>query len=304
MALELMIRPADVTIPQAIDNFEQLKAELEPRMQKYASLVVSEDGISAAKKDKADLNKLKTAVEDQRKAVKKQCLELQTTFEAQCKELTAMIDEPIAAIDKQIKAFDEQRKQDKYNELAAHFCRVNTLPFLKLEDVLDPKWANVTSKTEKLEADIEERVKKLSEDLAEIKQLFADSPMLTPVLEKFSETKDKAAALSYAAVLEKRDQQRREEEARKAEAERIRKECEAQQREILPSELVPDPVIPEPKPEAPAPVREAQPLVEGCFAIRCTRDQLAALRQYMIANGITIVGTLPMSAYKEYKEVK
>lgn len=295
MSLELMIRPAEVTIPQAIDNFEQLKAELEPRMQKYASLVVSEDGISAAKKDKADLNKLRTAVEDQRKAVKKQCLELQTTFEAQCKELTAMIDEPIAAIDKQIKAFDEQRKQDKYNELAAHFCRVNTLPFLKLEDVLDPKWANVTSKIEKLESDIEERVNCLAEDLAEIMQLFAGSPMLTPIIEKFSETKDKGAAFAYATVLEKREQQRREAEAQRAEAERA-----SQRQEVLPSEL-PDPVQ---EPESPEPIKEAQPLVAGCFAIRCTRDQLAALRQYMIDNGITIVGTLPMSVYKTYKEEK
>ena len=134
MSLELMIRPAEVTIPQAIDNFEQLKAELEPRMQKYASLVVSEEGITAAKKDKADLNKLKTAVEDQRKAVKKQCLELQTTFEAQCRELTAMIDEPITAIDRQLKAFEEQRRQEKYKELETFFAKINcfqkTIKFL------------------------------------------------------------------------------------------------------------------------------------------------------------------------------
>jgi len=302
MSLELMIRPAEVTIPQAIDNFEQLKAELEPRMQKYASLVVSEDGISAAKKDKADLNKLRTAVEDQRKAVKKQCLELQTTFEAQCKELTAMIDEPIAAIDKQIKAFDEQRKQDKYNELEAHFCRVNMLPFLKLEDVLDPKWANVTSKIEKLESDIEERVNCLAEDLAEINQLYAGSPMLTPIIEKFSETKDKGTALAYAAVLEKREQQRREEEERRAEVERIRHEKDAARQA---GTLIKETYMTEPENE---PIQymamDELRLIGGCFAIRCTKDQLTALRQYMIDNGIEIVGTMPMSVYKKYKEVK
>lgn len=297
MSLELMIRPAEVTIPQAIDNFEQLKAELEPKMQKYASLVVSEDGIAAAKKDKADLNRLKTAVEDQRKAVKKQCLELQTTFEAQCKQLTAMIDEPITAIDSQIKAFDEQRRQEKYKELEMFFAKINCLPFLRLEDVLDPKWGNATAKTDKLKQDISERVQRLSDDFAEIKSLFSSSPMLTAIIEKFSETKDKGAALAYAAVLEKREQQRREQESRKAELERIRQEKEAarQAETLVEKTYAPEPEV--------ITNTATEPIIGGCFAIRCTRPQLIALRQYMNDNGIELIGTMPMSAFENYKEV-
>lgn len=300
MSLELTIRAAEVTIPQAIENFEQLKAELEPRMQKYASLVVSEDGITAAKKDKADLNKLKAAVEDQRKAVKKQCLDLQTTFEAQCKELIAMIDEPICAIDRQIKVFDEQRKQEKYGELEAYFCTINQLPFLKLEDVLDPKWANVTSKLEKLKADMTDRVKRVSEDLLEIKELFKESPMLTAIIEKFSETKDKGTTLAYAAVLEKREQQRLEHEERQTELERIKHEKEeARQADMLVEKTF------NPRAEAiTKTIDESEPLLGGCFVIRCTKSRLAALRQYMNDNGVELIGTMPMSVYENYKEVK
>lgn len=295
MPMELMIRPAEVTIPQAIENFEELKAELEPKMQQYASLVVSEDGISAAKKDKAELNKLRTAVEDQRKAVKKQCLELQTTFEAQCRELVGMIDKPIAAIDGQIRSFEEKKKQDKHDELAAYFAEVNELSFVRLEDVLDPKWANATAKLDKLKEGIAQRVAQISRDFAEIKELYNDSALLTAILDRFAETKSKAEALSYAAVLEKREQQRREEEAGRAELERIRQEKEAarQAETIVEKAYTPPETVTKT-------TAQSEPLLGGCFAIKCTRQQLAALRQYMKEQGIELIGTMPMQVYYDH----
>lgn len=283
MALELMIRPAEVTIPQAIDNFEQLKAELEPKMKTYESLVVSESGIAAAKKDKADLNKLKAAVDDQRKAVKRQCLELQNTFESQCKELTAMIDKPISAIDKQIKAFDEQRKQDKYNELEAYFKSVNSLAFLNLEDILDPKWANTTMKLEKLKTDIAAKVLNLTEDLSEIVSLYDGSPMLTAIIGRFEETKDKSSALAYAAILEKREQQRREQEQIAAQKEAARQQGTLVEKTCQDTEG-PEGTKEDIRADEPEPAKE--PLLSGAFRVTCTRDQLLRLRQYMIDNGI------------------
>lgn len=296
MPMELMIRPAEVTIPQAIDNFEELKAELQPKLQQYASLVVSEEGISAAKKDKAELNKLRTAVEDQRKAVKKQCLELQTTFETQCKELVGMIDEPIAAIDGQIRSFEEKKKQDKHDELAAYFADVNELPFVRLEDVLDPKWANVTAKLDKLKEGIAQKVGQLSRDFAEIKELYSDSALLTAILDRFAETKSKADALSYAAVLEKRDQLRLEEEAQKSELERIRQEKEAARKAET---IVEKGYIPPADTVTKTTVQPNQ-LLGGCFAIKCTRQQLSALRQFMKEEGIQLIGTMPMQVYYDH----
>ena len=64
--MELILKSAELNLPQSIANLEQLKAELEPRLEKYNSLVVTEDSIKAAKEDKAALNKLKKAIEEQR----------------------------------------------------------------------------------------------------------------------------------------------------------------------------------------------------------------------------------------------
>ena len=58
-------------LPQKIEfNFEELKADLIPKLDYYKNLVVSEDGIKEAKADKANLNKLAKAIDDKRKEVR------------------------------------------------------------------------------------------------------------------------------------------------------------------------------------------------------------------------------------------
>lgn len=51
-------------------NHEELKAELTAKMQEYKNLVFTEETIGDAKKDRANLNKLKNAFEDERKRIK------------------------------------------------------------------------------------------------------------------------------------------------------------------------------------------------------------------------------------------
>src|SRR5574344_298476 len=100
----IMTTDLEKSLPQKIDfNYEAIKAELSEKLERYNSLVVTEDSVSAAKKDKAALNKLKTALEDRRKEVKKDCLRPYEEFEQKIKELVGMIDAPVLAIDGQIK---------------------------------------------------------------------------------------------------------------------------------------------------------------------------------------------------------
>lgn len=284
MPMELILKTAEVTIPQAIENIEALKQELAPKMDFYKSLVVTKESISDAKKDKAALNKLKKAVDEQRISAKKQALAMYEPLENQCKELTALIDEPIQAIDTQIKAFDEIRKAEKRKELEEFFEKINTLDFLKLDDVLDPKWANSTMKLEALKYDVSASVQHLVDDLSEIKKLYADSQLITAIIDKFAETKDKGAALAYAAVLEKREQQRQE-------LERIAKEKEAARQEGTLVDKTYQDTEGQNRTEQYKKVTEPMPqteekLLTGAFRVTCTRAQLLGLRQYMIDNSI------------------
>ncbi|MCM1007773.1 MAG: DUF1351 domain-containing protein [Ruminococcus flavefaciens] len=69
--MELILKSTEISIPQEIENLEQLKAEIAPKMEQYRSLVVTEESVRSAKADRAKLNKLKKAVEDQRISIKK-----------------------------------------------------------------------------------------------------------------------------------------------------------------------------------------------------------------------------------------
>lgn len=268
MSLELIMRSGEVSIPQEIENLEQLKSELAPKLEYYSSLVVTEDSIKEAKADRARLNKLKTAVEERRKDIKKQVMGLYEPLEKQCRELTALIDAPICAIDGQLKNFDEIRKKEKLSEITKFFEQINCLDFVRLEDVLAPKWGNAAVKTDRLKADMAERVQRISDDHAEIKKLYENSPLMTAVMQKFRETKDKAHTLAYAAMLEK--QYRAEQEERKAQT------AEVTAAEFLPKNL-----------KITEPVRQAaDPILSGIFKVTCTRSQLIALRDHMKDNGI------------------
>lgn len=302
--MELILKSAEVTFPQAIENIEALKKELAPKMDYYASLVVTEDGIKAAKDDRAKLNKLKTAIEEQRKEAKKTALSLYEPLEKQCKELVALIDAPISAIDTQIKAFDEAEKEKKYKELQEYFTAVNNISFLKIEDVLNPKWGNKTVSLDMLKAEMASNIKKVIDDYEEINTLYKESPLLTAIQNKFAETKDKSKTLVYAATLERQYQQEQERKAKEAELQKQREtaqnvtESVSEPENEITHETTQTAEISEP--EQP----QSEPIIGGCFAIQCEKSKLIALRQYMKENGITIIGTMSLDDFRKYKNSK
>lgn len=250
MSLELNIVSGTVSIPQEIENLEQLKSELAPKLEYYNNLVVTEDSIKEAKSDKAKLNKLKTAVEDRRKDIKKQVMGLYEPLEKQCKELTSLIDAPINAIDKQIKIFDERSKNMKFEQLRAHFDIIDKPDFIKIEDVINPKWANATMKIKNLWAEMDESINRIKADYDEIINLYKDSTLLTAIKQKYEETKDKSQTLAYATILEKQDKSENSDNLQKAD------------------------------------YNSQEKTVSGTFKVTCTEHQLINLRDYMKNTGI------------------
>lgn len=303
MSMELVLKSVSVDLPQGIENLEQLKAELAPRLEKYNNLVVTEDSIKAAKDDKANLNKLRKAIEEQRISIKKQYLEPYNVLEAQCKEVVALIDAPIKAIDAQIKAFDEIEKKEKLTKLQTAFYKTEHPSWLQFASICPDKWENKTSKADKLIEQIEESVKNVNAELEEINSIYAESPLLTAIIDRYKQTISKADTLSYAVQLE---QQYKADQERKAEEERRRAEAEAlkaqQEQEYAESELN-APKIDSVESNINTPVSEqnavsgenlsnsddvtpTEPILKGKFTVECTRSQLIALRDFMKSQGI------------------
>ena len=286
MPMELILSNADLNLPQSIANLEQLKEELIPKLEKYNNLIVTEDSIKAAKDDKAALNKLKKAIEEQRISIKKQYLEPYNVLEAQCKEVVKLIDEPIQAIDKQVKAFEEIEKQEKYNALAEAYNALNAPEWLKIEDVLNPKWENKTQKLEALKAEMAECCKKHIEELDKLMEMYKDFPHKVAIMEKYKNSKDFSSTAVYAVSLE---QEYKRELARKAEEEERRKAEEAKRAENEPvsSCNVNNDISPAQCENAVSVEnKQSEPMITGTFKVTGTKAQIVALREFMKAQSI------------------
>lgn len=267
-------------LPQVIEtNGEELKAWLTEKVQSYKSIVVTPETIRAAKDDKAKLTKLRTALEERRKEVKRQCMAPYEDFERKYKELLALIDEPIASIDTQIKAIDEQEQNEKYDRLYSYFqsaCqRIGFSCEIRFEAVLNPKWKNKTLKEEALRKEIFDGLTRIERDINELNDYYADSPHYDAIMNTYLQGYDKACALAYAAALIQQEQRRQE--AQKA----------AQQPVREPDPTPPPVYDPIPEPTAQEPVQpQNQSRITGVFRVTGTKQQIIALRDFMLANHI------------------
>ena len=71
----------------SFENFEEIKSYLAEQLASYRNLVYTEDNLKLAKADKAKLNKLKKALDERRKEIKKIYMEPYLILEGQIKEL-------------------------------------------------------------------------------------------------------------------------------------------------------------------------------------------------------------------------
>lgn len=113
-----LINPTEKGFIQTIKwNKEELEAAVRGKIAPYQNVVYTEDNIKQAKADRAELNKLKKAIDERRKKVKELVTQPYDTFKGEVDSVLELIDEPITLIDKQIKEFENQQKEQKKEEL-------------------------------------------------------------------------------------------------------------------------------------------------------------------------------------------
>jgi hypothetical protein len=143
------------TLPEAIQfNFEELKTELVEKTEAYKHMVYTDKDIKAAKADRADLNRLKKALNDERINRQKEYMKPFDSFKKQVDEIISIIDEPVKIIDEQVKAFEKQAKEKKEKEVRELFASLNTYDWLTFEQVFDQKWLNASTSMSTIEGDI------------------------------------------------------------------------------------------------------------------------------------------------------
>ena len=259
--------------PEIRWNNEEIKREVKVVLERYDQLVYTDDQIKVAKADRAKLNKLYQAIDKKRKEVKKQCLEPYEKFEAQVKEILALIAEPIALIDSQIKEYEEVKKKEKLDQIQQAFIARGFQPFVKFEQVFEPKWLNATVSMKQIEQAMTDKMYQISTDLHTIDTLpeFAfeakEVYKQTLDLNKAITEAQRMSAIQKAKVEAQRLKEQQLEEARRLAEERAKQEIQTY----------------EPIPEVEEPALKVKPQAEGQwvrFEALLTVEQAKALKDF------------------------
>lgn len=256
-------------------NFEECAAALKEMIEPYKTLIVSEDGIAAAKSDRAKIRKVSSSIDEMRKTVKKAYQEPLKAFEDKCKALVAIVDDGAANLDSQIKAFEDAEKAEKLEKLHSEYIAMTndeTELYCPWECVFNDKWGNKTFTYDAAVDEIKSALEQTINDLAAIRDMGGnDTPYL---LDVYKQTHELSAVVRKASELKT---MRANEEARKR--------MEADAFNNLPSnatEAQPQEYLPQTINAADIP----NETVTVSFKVVCTKQQLAALGAYMKLNGI------------------
>ena len=291
MELRIMSPQEDGFVKEIQWNNEELKQEITATMQEYKSLAFTADNIKDAKVDRAKLNKLRTAFEDERKKVKKLCMEPYNKFERQVKEIIKLIDEPIALIDSQIREVDDQERKQKQKDIQDLFSSIGFQPFVTLDMIFDNKWLNKTVSLSKIEEQMKSRmfqigneletIRKLPEFSFEAKELYKRTLDLSKAIQEGQRLAEmQKRKLAYEAEQKARaEEQKRQEELRQKEAAQKVEAKKNQQTAVETPKA-------EEKPTVEAAHQESDPIMSIDFRAWGTREQLMGIRQYMLDSNI------------------
>lgn len=245
IALRIQQNPGTIEV-----NFDEIKKQLAERLKEYDGAVFTEDTKDIAKKEVANLRKLKKDVDSTRKEVKKKWLEPYEKFEGNMKELLKMVDEPIELIDSQLKAFENQRRQEKQQQISDVFAEVmQTVPeelqkYVQLARIYDPRWENATFAMKSVREAMEESCNRIIRDIHTLLAMKSDKEV--DALKLYQESMDLGAAIDLITTYEqqKKEVLRREEE-KKQEEERKQREAEERKRaeEKKQAEEIPEPIL-------------------------------------------------------------
>ena len=162
----------EITLPRISFNYDELKHEVAERVKKYEAVVYNDEQIKEAKADRAALNKLKKALNDERIRREREYMAPFNEFKEQVNEIIKIIDNPIGLIDSHIKEFEDARKAEKNAEIEKLFNSIDRIPnWLRLEMIFNPKWVNAAVTVKQIATEMNLWINKVNNDLATLENL-------------------------------------------------------------------------------------------------------------------------------------
>ena len=208
-------------------NFEEIKLEISEKLKKFENLVYTDDQVKDAKSDRASLNKLKKALQDEKTRRKKEYLKPFEDFENKINEIIKLIDAPVSLIDKQVKEFEEKKKADKRIEIGAFWETTEHPEWMTLARIFDERWLNATYTMKQIQADITGWINRVNSELETLEQLDSFSFEAIDVYKRSLDMNQAIAEGKRLADIQKRKE---EEARRKAELLEAQKQAEEAQK--------------------------------------------------------------------------
>lgn len=171
--LEIKVQQSVGTITT---NFDDIEKNLKMLLSNYQGIVVTDDTVKESKKDIAELRKIKTSIDDEKKRIKKIWNVPYVEFETKCKNLMALVDEPINEINKQVAEFEQKAiDQKKLDFMELYSENIEDLSdFIPFEVTLEDKWTNVSYKGKDYLYALSERKTHIKSDLDVIRSLNSE----------------------------------------------------------------------------------------------------------------------------------
>lgn len=289
MELKILSPQEDGFVKEIQWNHEEIKAEVAEKMKEYRTLVYTEDTIRMAKDDRATLNKFRTALDNERKKIKKQCMAPYEAFEAQVKDIIAIVDEPIQLIDSQIKEVEERKRAEKKGKIFDYYEEhIGTLKaVLPFDKLFRPEYLNASKTMKSITAEMQEAMARVNADLdtiegfgskyeLQIKDVYLKTLNLSEAMREKARLEEIEKRLEERRAEEQQRKQR--EEQRQREAEQVRS-VEQKQPEAVSDK---EPVREEEK-EQP----EEEPRFTIDFRVTATRAELELIKGFFRNYNIT-----------------
>lgn len=281
-------------------NKDELLKYVRSITEKYNGRIYTDDDITDARTDRAELNALKNTISDSRIRVKKAIMAPYDKFEAEVAEVTNLIIEAVKPIDDAIKTHDENQKADKKKQLVAYFDSIigDLAESVTFERVFDPKMVNASTSMKKAKEGIADAVQQIRTNIETINTVVSE-PYRSFAVANYLQTMKLAGSMKLAQRMEQEDRRKAE---LAAEAEKAKAAAPAPSAPVVESPKPAAPVQPAPQTSsfvaaaekaaattpapAPAPAESPEKLYAMSFRAIGTKEQLMALRQYMKDNHI------------------
>lgn len=190
----------------SIDNFQELKTALAAVLARYEGVVYTEDRLAEAKADKKELTRLRRDIDGRRKEIKKAYLAPYQDFEAQVKELLAMVDAPLEEIKAFVSGMEDREKAAKRREIEAYFFRQSAPLGALAGQVLsspaffEDKWLNKSTSAKTWQTAVDEKINRAAWDLNTIQTTAG--PRAGAMAAKYLETLSTEGLAAYRSRLE------------------------------------------------------------------------------------------------------